>query len=108
MAEEGDQPDKPTQEEAATAAPATMNGNGNGKGGGTPDAGSGSKSEVTLLKKDTPALQDVLRATKMDDEGKFGAIKSLVEDGKLTNKEVVNSVLHLVRHPRILLEVMDT
>jgi hypothetical protein len=42
------------------------------------------------------SAREVLGSSKMDDEGKFASLRSLVEAGKLANKEVVNSVLHLV------------
>ena len=40
---------------------------------------------------------DVLKSPNLDDAGKFDVFRGLVEGGKLTNKEVVNSILHLVR-----------
>jgi len=48
------------------------------------------------LKKSRLSAQEVLKSTSLDDGGKFGAMRGLVEAGRLTNKEVVNSVLHLV------------
>jgi hypothetical protein len=47
--------------------------------------------------KTTVSVVDVLKSTNLDDAGKFDLFRGLVEGGKLTNKEVVNSILHLVR-----------
>jgi hypothetical protein len=60
-----------------------------GLNGGRPEPEVTSQPPVSVL--------DVLKSTKLDDAAKFGVFHGLVEAGKLTNKEVVNSVLHLVR-----------
>ena len=53
--------------------------------------------EKMSTKTTTISVVDVLKSTNLDDSGKFDVFRGLVEGGKLTNKEVVNSILHLVR-----------
>jgi hypothetical protein len=46
---------------------------------------------------DKMSVSDVLSSTTLNDSAKFEIFRGLVEGGKLTNKEVVNAILHLVR-----------
>ena len=43
------------------------------------------------------SVSDVLKSPTLNDDAKFDVFKGLVEGGRLTNKEVVNAILHLVR-----------
>lgn len=47
---------------------------------------------------DKMSVSDVLKSPTLNDAAKFDVFKGLVEGGKLTNKEVVNAILHLVRN----------
>ena len=46
---------------------------------------------------------EILTAKHLNDGSKFEIFKGLIEVGKMTNKEVVNAVLYLVRNKKIIL-----
>ncbi len=97
MAEDGDS-EKPSSEDkkSATALPVKTAPNG-----GT-DSLNGEKAnhevdKMSTKKESSVSVVEILKSPHLDDAGKFDVFRGLVEAGKLTNKEVVNSILHLVR-----------
>ena len=92
MAEDGES-DKPSSEETkSSAVPVVKPAPGNGVNGVDLKMSEMSKKDLSVN------VVDVLKSTQLDDAAKFDVFRGLVECGKLTNKEVVNSILHLVRH----------
>ena len=49
---------------------------------------------------------EILTAKHLNDGSKFEIFKGLIEVGKMTNKEVVNAVLYLVRNTIFLFVIM--
>ena len=47
--------------------------------------------------KTSVSVYEILKSTTMDTVAKFDVFRGLVEGGRLTNKEVVNAILFLVR-----------
>ena len=56
-----------------------------------------STSSKAQGKKAALTAAEVMKSKSLDDSAKFEVFKSMVTEGKISNKEVVNSVLHLVR-----------
>ena len=56
-----------------------------------------SASSKAQGKKAALTAAEVMKSKSLDDSAKFEVFKSMVTEGKISNKEVVNSVLHLVR-----------
>ena len=54
-------------------------------------------TDAKSVEADKLSVTDVLKSPTLNDAAKFDVFKGLVEGGKLTNKEVVNAILHLVR-----------
>ena len=103
MAEDGDS-EKPSSEDKKSAPPVKTapNGGTDSLNGGKMESNNGDKAnhnvEKMSTKKDSSvSVVEILKSPHLDDAGKFDVFRGLVEAGKLTNKEVVNSVLHLVR-----------
>ena len=98
MAEDGDS-DKPSSEDTKSSAPAVKAAPANGSLDGPKSVNGVDLKMSEMSKKETSVnVVDVLKSTQLDDAAKFDVFRGLVECGKLTNKEVVNSILHLVRH----------
>ena len=55
-----------------------------------------SEAEVAKKPLAKATAADVIKSKKMDDSAKFEIFKGMVAEGSISNKEVVNSVLHLV------------
>ena len=55
-----------------------------------------SEAEVAKKPLAKATAGDVIKSKKMDDSAKFEIFKGMVAEGSISNKEVVNSVLHLV------------
>ena len=56
-----------------------------------------STSSKAQGKKAALTAAEVMKSKSLDGSAKFEVFKSMVTEGKISNKEVVNSVLHLVR-----------
>ena len=56
-----------------------------------------STSSKAQGKKAALTAAEVMKSKSLNDSAKFEVFKSMVTEGKISNKEVVNSVLHLVR-----------
>ena len=98
MAEDGES-DKPSSEDTKSSAPAVKAAPANGSLDGPKSVNGVDLKMSEMSKKETSVnVVDVLKSTQLDDAAKFDVFRGLVECGKLTNKEVVNSILHLVRH----------